>query len=51
MLLIVIVAKPEIMLFIIGMTYLASGPAGVLFGRRKKQSVDDPPEEEESLEE
>lgn len=41
MLLIVIVAQPEIMLFVIGMTYLASGPIGYLFGRRRKQSKDD----------
>ena len=51
MLLIIIVAKPEVMLFIIGMTYLASGPAGALFGRRKKQSVDDLPEDEDSQDE
>lgn len=37
MLLIVIVAQPEIMLFIIGMAYLISGPVGYLFSRRRKQ--------------
>lgn len=36
-LLIVIVAQPEIMLFTIGMCYLASGPLGYLFGRNRKQ--------------
>ncbi|PLX93840.1 MAG: CDP-diacylglycerol--serine O-phosphatidyltransferase [Desulfuromonas sp.] len=36
-LLIVIVAQPEIMLFCIGMSYLASGPLGYLFARRKQQ--------------
>ena len=41
-LLIVIVARPEIMLFIIGMVYLASGPVGYMFKRRRK------PVEEES---
>ncbi len=34
-LLIVIVAKPEVMLFLIGMAYLVSGPVGYFFGRRK----------------
>jgi CDP-diacylglycerol--serine O-phosphatidyltransferase len=37
MLLIVIVAQPEIMLFTIGMIYLASGPVGYLFQRRKSK--------------
>jgi len=54
MLLIVIVAKPEIMLFIIGMVYLASGPVGLLFNRRKGKPVEaegppEPIEEEESI--
>lgn len=35
-LLIVIVAKPEIMLFLIGMTYLASGPVAYFIGLKKK---------------
>ena len=35
--LIVIVARPEIMLFIIGMVYLASGPIGYLLNRRRKK--------------
>lgn len=38
-LLIVIVAKPEIMLFLIGMTYLASGPVAHYL-ERKKRSAD-----------
>lgn len=37
MLLIVIVAKPEIMLFLIGMIYLASGPVIYYLSRRKKR--------------
>lgn len=37
MMLIVIVARPEIMLFIIGMAYLASGPIGCLLNRRRKK--------------
>lgn len=36
MLLIVIVAQPEIMLFTIGMIYMASGPVGLFFNRRKR---------------
>lgn len=44
MLLIVIVAQPELMLFTIGMAYLASGPVGYLFARRKKSKQ--PAEEE-----
>jgi CDP-diacylglycerol--serine O-phosphatidyltransferase len=42
MLLIVIVAQPEIMLFIIGMTYLASGPIGYLYHRRRKKTGEKP---------
>ncbi len=34
-LLIVIVAKPEIMLFLIGMAYLVSGPVGYFWGRKR----------------
>jgi len=41
MLLIIIVAQPEIVLFIIGMIYLASGPVGYLFDRKKKQAEGD----------
>jgi CDP-diacylglycerol--serine O-phosphatidyltransferase len=37
MLLIVIVAKPEIMLFLIGMTYLVSGPIVHYLKRRKER--------------
>ncbi|HEY5674506.1 MAG TPA: CDP-diacylglycerol--serine O-phosphatidyltransferase [Malonomonas sp.] len=44
MLIIVIVAQPEIMLFVIGMAYLASGPVMYLYGRKKK-----PLEEEAAL--
>jgi CDP-diacylglycerol---serine O-phosphatidyltransferase len=40
LLLIVIVAQPEIMLFSIGMAYMASGPIGYLFQRRQGK-VDD----------
>lgn len=43
MLLIVIVAKPEMMLFLIGMVYLASGPLMYLFARKRvamKKSAD-----------
>lgn len=41
---IVIVARPEVMLFVIGMAYLASGPISYLFNRRKKQQkVAEPP--------
>lgn len=36
-LLIVVVAQPEIMFFTIGMCYLASGPLGYLFGRKKER--------------
>ncbi len=46
MLLIVIVARPEIMLFLIGMVYLASGPVGYYFSRRKKHQQDTPPSSE-----
>lgn len=49
--LIVIVAKPEIMLFIIGMTYLVSGPIGHLFNRQGKKSEEVLATEEEALEE
>lgn len=49
--LIVIVAKPEIMLFIIGMTYLVSGPIGHLFNRQGKKSEERLATEEEALEE
>lgn len=35
-LLIVIVAKPELMLFLIGMAYLVSGPIGYFLGRKKR---------------
>ena len=34
---IVIVARPEVMLFVIGMAYLVSGPISYFFNRRKKQ--------------
>lgn len=46
MVLIVIVAKPEIMLFVIGMTYMVSGPIGHLFNRRQDKQTDSlsPPE-------
>lgn len=46
MILIVIVAKPEAMLFIIGMVYLASGPLGYLFKRRQEKAIQEssPPE-------
>ncbi len=37
MLLIIIVARPEIMLFLIGMVYLASGPVNYYLTRRKKR--------------
>lgn len=43
-LLIVIVAKPEIMLFLIGMAYLVSGPVGYFFGKKLlpvKKETDD----------
>ena len=54
MLLIVIVAQPQIMLFIIGMVYMASGPVGYLFNRRKGRSAKEegppePIEEEDSI--
>ncbi|MDB4470763.1 CDP-diacylglycerol--serine O-phosphatidyltransferase [Deltaproteobacteria bacterium] len=39
--LMVIVAKPEVMLFIIGMVYMVSGPVGYLFNRKKGKVVDD----------
>jgi len=42
MLMILIVAKPEIMLFLIGMVYLASGPVGYYFSRRNKPQHDPP---------
>lgn len=46
MLLIVIVARPEVMLFLIGMIYLASGPVGHYFTWRKKRlHVHTPPPE------
>ena len=46
MLLIVIVAQPELMLFIIGMIYMISGPVGYLFNRKKaRQQVAVPQEE------
>jgi CDP-diacylglycerol--serine O-phosphatidyltransferase len=35
--LIVVVAKPEVMLFLIGMAYLASGPIAYVIGWRKKR--------------
>ncbi len=38
LLLIVIVARPEIMLFTIGMVYLVSGPVGYLFQRKQRRS-------------
>ena len=41
--LIVVVAKPEVMLFLIGMAYLASGPIAYVIGWRKKRH--DPPAE------
>ena len=41
--LIVIVARPEIMLFIIGMVYLASGPLGYLLNRRRKKREEELP--------
>ncbi len=40
MTLIVIVARPEIMLFVIGMVYMASGPLGYMFNRRRKQAAE-----------
>ncbi|MFO7576099.1 MAG: CDP-diacylglycerol--serine O-phosphatidyltransferase [Pelovirga sp.] len=43
MLLIIIVARPEIMLFLIGMIYLASGPVMYYLKHRKKQSGDSAP--------
>lgn len=39
MLLIVIVAKPEVMLFVIGMIYMVSGPFEYLYGRRKQKAA------------
>ncbi len=42
MLLIVIVAQPEIMLFTIGMVYLASGPVGHFYARRKGKGEEEP---------
>ncbi len=42
MLLIVIVAQPEVMLFTIGMVYLASGPVGHFYSRRKKSGEEEP---------
>lgn len=41
MTLIVIVAQPEIMLFIIGMVYMASGPLGYMFNRRRKPAAEE----------
>ena len=35
--LIVVVAKPEVMLFLIGIAYLASGPVLYLIGLRKRR--------------
>jgi len=42
MVLIVIVAKPEIMLFVIGMFYMVSGPFEYLYGKRKQRLADKP---------
>ena len=42
MILIVIVARPEIMLFVFGMIYLVSGPLGYLFDRKRKKLKDKP---------
>mgnify|MGYP001435641631 CR=1 FL=1 len=42
MLLIVIVAKPEVMLFVIGMIYMISGPFEYLYGRRKRKAEQEP---------
>lgn len=46
LLMILIVAKPEIMLFIIGMIYMVSGPVGNLFKRHKTNPDEEPPVEE-----
>ncbi len=42
MLMILIVAKPEVMLFLIGIVYLASGPVGYYLSRRNKPQQDPP---------
>ena len=42
MILMVIVAQPEIMLFIIGMVYMVSGPVMSLFARRRAKVTGDP---------
>jgi CDP-diacylglycerol--serine O-phosphatidyltransferase len=48
MIMILIVAKPEIMLFAIGMVYLVSGPLGYLFKRKQRERTEaEPPEPEE----
>ena len=41
--LIVVVAKPEVMLFLIGMAYLVSGPIAYLIGLRQKRQEDQAP--------
>jgi CDP-diacylglycerol--serine O-phosphatidyltransferase len=43
MLLIVIVAQPEIVLFIIGMVYMVSGPFEFLYAKRRNKSGGEPP--------
>lgn len=48
MLLIVIIAKPEVMLFLIGMVYLASGPIGYYYSSRRSKQQQDPPSASES---
>ena len=45
-LLIVIVAKPEVMLFLIGMAYLASGPVAYLVNKRKTGTDKEPDQAE-----
>ena len=47
MIMILIVAKPEVVLFVIGMIYLASGPLGYLFKRKQEQLQEESPPPEE----
>ncbi len=47
MIMILIVAKPEVVLFVIGMIYLASGPLGYLFKRKQEQLLEESPPPEE----
>lgn len=49
MIMILIVAKPEIMLFCIGMIYMFSGPVGHLLQRNKGQSTEIPQSDEEEV--